>query len=1017
MWNEHSRSAKKGFVAVLVIALLSLLWLNACGRQNSLVEESGDEAGTGQNGVSSSSKAGESGTGEINSSGHHPLVRKRMAKVETPSAQSAATSLPASVQSNVSIQTPAPVTTSTSSPVPSQTPMPVPTATPIPAPIPTPTPVVLTIDTPMINSHFIHSFIVSGSCSSGLLVTASVVEGGSSTSIVCPVSNIYSVELTPEGSDGARTIAVTSSNSSQNSITRSVSIIKDSTPPGVNFSLPSVASMNQSGSSSLVVTFSDANGVSVVSSSHIFLITTGTVSCTSAITGTGVIDSPFIVTISDCVGNGTVGVSAAPQAATDIVGNSSAGSSSITVVQIDNTAPAVSLKTPLSGAIFYSANVTVSALTGNCESGLTVVLEGDVATGQSTSCVSDSFSFSSWSLSQGLGTKSVSVSQMDAAGNKTLSTAVNYTLAPAGWSQEAYVKAVNSESYDYFGDSVALSGDLLAVGASFEDSNQTTITNGQTVSDNNAALNSGVVYFYRRTNKNWSPEAYVKASNAQTNDYFGRGFSLSGDTLAVGAEFEDSSQTTITNGTLSSANDSSTNSGAIYVYRRSAHGIAQQAYVKASNAQANDNFGRSVALSGNTLAVGAYGEDSNQTTITNGSVASTDNSATDSGAVYVYRRNVSAWAQEAFIKAPNAGSGDWFGRSVSLSGDTLAVGARSEDSNQTTITNGTGASANESATNAGAVYVFRRTGNTWLHEAYVKASNAEGGDLFGGSVSLSGDSLAVGSVNEDSNQTIITNSSNASADNSATNSGAVYIYRRNGNSWAQEAFVKASNTEGADLFGSSLALSGETLAIGATGEDSSQTIITNASSSALDNLASSSGAVYVYRRMGSGWAQESYVKASNGEAGDTFGASIALSGDTLTVGASCEDSRQTTITNASTASADNTATDPGAVYVFRNPSRMFDPDVWVSARTSHSVTFSWGSSVGNAVAIKVAPAVLAGAGSSAVTCEDPASVLLPAGTTSYTYPGLSVGTKYGFRFCAWDGSTTSAGSSLWETTD
>ncbi len=135
----------------------------------------------------------------------------------------------------------------------------------------------------------------------------------------------------------------------------------------------------------------------------------------------------------------------------------------------------------------------------------------------------------------------------------------------------------------------------------------------------------------------WAQEAYLKASNNDANDYFGRPVALYGDTLAVGAIYESSNQTTITNGTSASSNNSNEFSGAVYVYKRTGTTWAQEAYIKASNNDASDYFGSSVALDGNTLAVGAYREDSNQTTITNdNSTASSNNSNSSSGAVYVY---------------------------------------------------------------------------------------------------------------------------------------------------------------------------------------------------------------------------------------------------------------------------------------------------------------------------------------------------------------------------------------------
>ena len=133
-------------------------------------------------------------------------------------------------------------------------------------------------------------------------------------------------------------------------------------------------------------------------------------------------------------------------------------------------------------------------------------------------------------------------------------------------------------------------------------------------------------------------------------------------------------------------------------------------YIKAANNDANDNFGANVSLDQDILAVGAHYEDSNQTTITNGTTASADDTNTDAGAVYVYKRSGCTWAQEAYIKAANNDSRENFGYSVSLDQDTLAVGAHYEDSNQSTVTNGTTASADDTNTDAGAVnIIYKRT--------------------------------------------------------------------------------------------------------------------------------------------------------------------------------------------------------------------------------------------------------------------------------------------------------------------
>jgi len=196
-------------------------------------------------------------------------------------------------------------------------------------------------------------------------------------------------------------------------------------------------------------------------------------------------------------------------------------------------------------------------------------------------------------------------------------------------------------------------------------------------------------------------------------------------------------------------------------------------YIKASNTEANDRFGSSIALSGdgNTLAVGAFNEDSNATGINN---IQTDNSTDSSGAVYLFTRSGTTWTQQAYIKASNTGVNDFFGSSISLSndGNTLAVGAFGESSNTTSIN---GNQNNNSAPNSGAVYLFTRSGTTWTQQDYIKASNTNTNDRFGNSITLSndGNTLAVGALGESSNTIGINGNQN---NNSAINSGAVYIF-------------------------------------------------------------------------------------------------------------------------------------------------------------------------------------------------------------------------------------------------
>jgi trimeric autotransporter adhesin len=233
------------------------------------------------------------------------------------------------------------------------------------------------------------------------------------------------------------------------------------------------------------------------------------------------------------------------------------------------------------------------------------------------------------------------------------------------------------------------------------------------------------------------------------------------------------------------------------------------------------------------------------------------------------------FSRQAYIKASNTGAGDRFGQSVALSddGSTLAVGAFFEASR--------GANPDDnSAKDAGAVYVFVRSGSGWVQQKYIKSANIGTDDWFGSSVALSADgsTLAVGAMSEDSKGT---GNTADPADNSAPASGAVYVFTRTGTDWSQQAYLKASNTEAADQFGASVALSadGSTLAVGAITEFGNGT-------SQSDNNAREAGAVYVFTRTDAMWSVPVYVKPATVVAFDRFGSSLALSQDgaTLAVG-------------------------------------------------------------------------------------------------------------------------------------
>ncbi len=362
-------------------------------------------------------------------------------------------------------------------------------------------------------------------------------------------------------------------------------------------------------------------------------------------------------------------------------------------------------------------------------------------------------------------------------------------------------------------------------------------------------------------------------------------------------------------------------------------------YFKASNTDAGDTLGRAVAISGdgNTFAVGAWREYSAAKGIGGDQ---TSNAAPDAGAVYVFTRSGSTWSQQAYIKASNADSGDFFGSALALStdGSTLAVGAFGEYGGAKGID---GDQNDNTMKAAGAVYVFTRSASAWSQQAYVKASNPDIQDDFGGSVALSGDgnTLAVTAALESSAAKGI---DGIQTDNTAGGAGAAYVFKRTASVWSQQAYIKASNTEASDFFGTSIALStdGKTLAIGARRESSAAKGI---GGSQTDNTAATSGAAYVFSWSGTAWSQQAYVKASNTEAADNFGISVALSGDgnILAVGANKEDGASKGFGGIVT---DNTAADAGAVYVYARTGSAWSAPVYVKASNTDAAD-AFGSSV------------------------------------------------------------------------
>ncbi len=450
-----------------------------------------------------------------------------------------------------------------------------------------------------------------------------------------------------------------------------------------------------------------------------------------------------------------------------------------------------------------------------------------------------------------------------------------------------YLKASNTGAGDWFGYSVALSndGNTLAVGAPNEDSSSPGV-NG---APDELAPNAGAVYVYTHTASGWSQQAYLKASNIGTGDLFGSSVALSGDgyTLAVGALGEDSNST----GINSTPDELALNSGAVYVFGRSADSWSQQAYLKAPqySGVVNGKFGTSVALNddGHTLAVGEP--------------IAPFPAAIRTGKTHVYTRDAGSWSYQSYLGASFSNEYDGFGSSVALSGDgnTLAVGAPFKSR-----------SIGGYSDNSGAAYIFVRTGNLWSRPAQVMGSKVISDDFFGVSVALSrdGNTLAVGSLSEWGNH--------CSPPTYVCSyvGGAVYVFARGVGSWSEQAYLIRKQDPGDSHIGYDIALNGDgnTLVIGA-----------QLQVKGLSGSLHFEERAYIYGRSAGAWSEQTFV--SSADAGflfwkqytwppSRFPVSMALSGDgnTLAIGAMSEMSSTTGIGST----PNKLAPQAGAVYLY-----------------------------------------------------------------------------------------------------
>jgi hypothetical protein len=365
--------------------------------------------------------------------------------------------------------------------------------------------------------------------------------------------------------------------------------------------------------------------------------------------------------------------------------------------------------------------------------------------------------------------------------------------------QQANLTAADGGLYDYFGYSVAIAGDTAVVGAYG--------------ADVGADTDQGSAYVFVRSGATWSQQAKLTASGSAAFDYFGYSVAIAGDTAVVGAIKNDVG--------------GSDEQGSAYVFVRSGATWSQQAQLTAADGVADDYFGWSVAITGDTAVVGARYDE----------VGGNDRQ----GSAYVFVRSGATWSQQAKLVAADGAADDKFGHSVAIAGDTAVVGACHDD-----------VGGNE---NQGSAYVFVRSGAVWSQQAQFTAAAGAPYDCLGWSVTIAGDTVVFGAPFDDVG---------ASVDR-----GSAYVFARSGATWSQQAMLTAGDLAAHDCFGYSVAISDTAVAVG-TGYVGAR---------------ADRGSAYVFARSGATWSQQAKLTAADRAAYDCFGHSVAISRDTSLVGA------------------------------------------------------------------------------------------------------------------------------------
>jgi len=330
--------------------------------------------------------------------------------------------------------------------------------------------------------------------------------------------------------------------------------------------------------------------------------------------------------------------------------------------------------------------------------------------------------------------------------NANQGSAYVFVRSGTTWTEQQRLTAADGAATDEFGYSVAIAGDTIIVGAHFDDTGTNT--------------DQGSAYIFVRNGTTWTEQQKLTAADSAAGDEFGWSVAVAGETVIVGALLDNS--------------DTNGDQGSAYVFVRS-NGTTwtEQQKLTAADGAANDGFGWSVAIAGETIIVGAL-DDEIGTNI-------------DQGSAYIFVRNGTTWTEQQKLTAADGAAGDEFGWSVAIAGETAVVGALGDD---------TGTNVDQ-----GAAYIFVRNGTSWTEQQKLTAADGAEGDVFGFSIAIAGDTAVVGATLDD----IDTN----------TDEGSAYVFVRSGTTWTEQQKLTAAFGEANDGFGYSVAIAGETIIVGA----------------------------------------------------------------------------------------------------------------------------------------------------------------------------------------------------------